>query len=114
MPAAILDVEIQRGDNDPAVIWKIVDDNGQPFMEPSSTFVLLINWRGLIIRKDSAASDGLTYDAPKATVMWTPTPAETASIPLGRLASYSLQRRAGSAHRTFVAGRVIGLGAPVP
>jgi len=114
MSAAILEVTIQRGDNDPAVVWQIVDDAGNPFMEPSSSFVLMVTWRGGSIRKDSGVSaSGLTYDAETATVTWTPTTAESASLPKGRLSWYTLQRRDDDNRRVFVEGMITGLGDPV-
>lgn len=113
MPAAVLDIEIIRGDNDPATIWQLVDDNGQPFTEPSSSFVLVVVWQGGQIVRQTGVDPSLVYDPAQAMVTWTPSTAETASLPLGRLASYSLQRRTADQHRMFVTGMITGTGRPI-
>ena len=61
MSAATLDVEVQRGDNDPSGVWQIVDDAGNPVMAPRSAFMLMVIWRGGSIRKGTAGVPGAAH-----------------------------------------------------
>ena len=61
MSAPTLDVEVQRGDNDPSGVWQIVDDAGNPVMAPRSAFMLMVIWRGGSIRKGTAGVPGAAY-----------------------------------------------------
>jgi hypothetical protein len=64
----------------------------------------------VLIAKNSEAADGLVIDVPGATITWTPSLAESRLIPLGRVASYELERRIGEAQEIVAWGQVEGLG----
>ena len=103
-------IRIWRGATRP-VGWRLKDGDGNLFDLTGSTFQLSIAAAGIVlIAKSSDAADGLAIDVPGATVTWTPTLAESRLIPLGRVASYELERRIGTAQEIVAWGLVEGLG----
>ena len=104
-----LDVVIRRGNNVPAVAWALVGEDDNPLPVSGRTFILAVRWRGGVIRKTTAASDGLALDAATSTLTWTPSLAESRAIPLGRLSRYEIELREGDLQVTIVAGSVTGV-----
>ena len=103
-------IRIWRGTTRP-VGWRLKDGDGDLFDLTGSTFQLSIAAAGVVLlAKNSANADGLAIDVPNATVTWTPTLAESRLIPLGRVASYELERRIGSAQEILAWGQVEGFG----
>ena len=103
-------IRIWRGATRP-VAWRLKDGDGNLFDLTGSTFQLSIAAAGVVlITKNSSNADGLAIDVPGATVTWTPSLAESRLIPLGRVASYELERRIGAAQEIVAWGSVEGLG----
>ena len=103
-------IRIWRGATRP-VGWRFKDGDGNLFDLTGSSCRLSIAAAGVVlIAKNSESTDGLAIDVPGATVTWTPTLAESRLIPLGRVASYELERRIGSAQEILAWGPVEGLG----
>jgi hypothetical protein len=93
------------------VAWRLKDGDGDLFDLMGSTFQLSIAAAGVVlITKNSDTADGLAIDVPGATVTWTPTLAESRLIPLGRVASYELERRISDTQEIVAWGQVEGLG----
>jgi hypothetical protein len=103
-------IRIWRGATRP-VAWRLQTGDGNLFDLTGSTFRLSVAAAGVVlIAKDSEASDGLVIDVSQATVTWTPSLVESRLIPLGRLASYELERRIGDDQEIVAWGQVEGLG----
>lgn len=61
----------------------------------------------LIEKNTLADADVLVVDESVAQLQWTPTIAETRTLPLGRLAKYEVERRIDGNQQTIAAGFVI-------
>ncbi|MEZ0252621.1 MAG: hypothetical protein ACAH20_16940 [Methylobacteriaceae bacterium] len=106
----IIDFTVRRGNNNPAMIWALQDEEGEPFPVEGRSLVLTIVWRDGSLTKESVANDGLSVDAATSQVTWTPTIGESRSIPPGRRARYELECRTGAEQVTIAAGSVTGAG----
>lgn len=103
-------IRIWRGATRP-IAWRLKTGDDNLFDLTGSSFRLSVAAAGVVlIAKNSEAADGLSIDVPGATVTWTPTLAESRLIPLGRVSSYELERRIGSAQEILAWGQVEGLG----
>lgn len=107
------DLAIRRGDSAAVVLrFRTLSQTGTTrILDLSESDVTLdIDWPGGGLARRSADA-GLIVDGLAGTVTWQPTPAETASIPDGRIATYRLVRAvAGGERRTLVSGHIIGIG----
>lgn len=106
----IIDFTVRRGNNNPAMIWALQDVDQEQFPVDGRVFVLTIAWRGDSMSRRSDAGEGLSVDPATSQVTWTPTIAESRSIPLGRRARYELECRTGDEQVTIAAGSVTGAG----
>lgn len=107
--AAQHDITITRGATKPDLVWRMMSA-GQPFDGTGSEFVLTIKSAGNIIRKSTAAEDGLTYDSASGRLRWHRTLAESRLIGLGRVGRYEIERRIGVDQWPLVEGAVTGKG----
>ena len=92
------DQVIRAGDNAPTLYWR------HDFDLAGSEAVVTVTWSGGSLRRSSAdgdlqvvswatfADDADANPALIDTVVWSPSTADRASIPLGRVATYALQR----------------------
>ncbi|MHB2205059.1 hypothetical protein [Methylobacterium sp. CM6257] len=105
------DITIRRGTNKPDRAWRFQNKDGTVFDGTGSEFVLTIS-RGskVLIRKDTSAGGGLSYDVDAGRLLWVRTLAESRLIPLGRVAQYEIERRIASNQSTILSGFVIGEG----
>lgn len=109
MPASY-NMPIWRGNNSP-VAWRFKNADGSLFDLTGSRLILTIFWRGQRkITKDSSVDAAFVVDLVTSIATWTPTVAETRSIPLGSLAEYELERWIGAEQKTLVAGNVMAQG----
>lgn len=102
-------IRIWRGATRP-VGWRLKDGNGDLFDLTGSSFQLSIAAAGVVLIAKNSDADGLAIDISGATVTWTPSLAESRLIPLGRVASYELERRIGATQEIVAWGSVEGLG----
>jgi len=103
-------IKIWRGTTRP-VAWRLKQGDGSLFDLAGSSFRLSIAASGAtLISKNSDAADGLAIDEGAATVTYTPSLAESRLVPLGRLASYELERRIDGAQEIVAWGQIEGLG----
>jgi hypothetical protein len=75
---------IRRGTNVPIAFTMPPD-----FSMAGAVFTLAVSWRGG--RLDYAENSGLTVNAGARTVTWSPSIADVATIPLGRIADIEIQ-----------------------
>lgn len=108
---ALADITIRRGTNKPDRVWRLQNKDGAAFQGQGSDFVLTIA-RGakVILRKDTADADGLTYDASTGRILWVRTLAESRLIPPGRVSTYEIERRIDGNQTVLIGGAVIGEG----
>lgn len=99
----IVDVDIWRGNSLPPVEWPWPDGYA------GTALCQLTVWVGdeLIFSVDSG--EGITIDPTGRRFIWERTVAQSREIPLGRIAQYELEDRAGG-ERTLFAGVLVGLG----
>ena len=108
---ALVDFDFWRGSNLPPVIWGPEMENGAPFPAAGSRFILTISWDGGLIRKDTEVeADAFVLDERTSELTWTPTLAESRSIPIGPVAQYEIERRIGSFQEPFITGIINGKG----
>ena len=104
------DFEVWRGNSYRMAGWHF------PFALDGSDIVLTIRWGGGEIIRSLVAggleiADAEIDGATVPVVYWTPTVAESRSIPAGRIARYEVERRVPDGeHRTYVQGYVVGVG----
>lgn len=109
--AALVDFDLWRGSNLPPAIWAPQTESGAAFPTAGSVFVLNIQWPGGFIEKSTAVSgSGFVNNERTSELTWTPTLAESRSIPPGPVAEYFIERRIGSYHMPFIMGVINGKG----
>lgn len=113
------DVDIDRGDDSPEVIWQAlkndIPDDQDPRPEDifdltGSILYLTIEDDDVdLITKDTVSNPTVfSFDIPTGKITWFPTIAETLLLPIGRTARYKIERViAGKRSRLFRPGYVV-------
>lgn len=104
-----IDRTLWRGDNAPSLGWQFPDD----FAVAGSDYVLAVSVGSQGILTADTYSGSLTIVGNVGgRVIWSPTTDQTALIPLGTIAEYTLQRQvSGGEQRTYVYGFINAQGA---
>lgn len=111
MKPGTYDFVLFRGTTTPLVVQLLeVDENDVETPVPFDDVRLSVyDGDTLLFRK--SLGDGIEVtDSGQSEVTWTPTVAESRSIPLGPVAKYELEVRDGSSQRVFLTGTITGSG----
>jgi hypothetical protein len=113
------DMAITQGNNYPPMIWQfLVSENPDVLFDISgSTFKLTLTWPGGSLQKVSGidADADLMVDLSNSTLIWNYSIAETWLLPVGRVATYELERWINTTQQSLVrAGVSVLQGSPAP
>lgn len=109
---ATYDFDINRGSTEPVTIRLRNQETGILLDLTGATIALdIVRGAGRLISKTSA-DGGLAWDQPTGNITWTPTVAESLSIPNGRLANYvyTVSFAGGPVDEPYLVGFMIGHG----
>jgi hypothetical protein len=99
------DIPVTRGTSR-AVTFLIEQPGGSPLDLTGHDVELVIRWRGatdIALARD----DGLTVTDGAGSVVWFPSEAETAALPLGRVARWGLEWRAPDGSSEVAGGHLV-------
>ncbi|HEX2554260.1 MAG TPA: hypothetical protein VHL98_11190 [Microvirga sp.] len=96
----MLDFSLHRGTNEPVVEWEF-----PPSFDVDVGWELSVSWRGGSLRATSEEG-GLVIDLGERVVRWAYTVAQTRLLPLGRVATYELERRTDTGQRVYATGHI--------
>lgn len=99
--ATVLDFSLHRGTNEPVVEWAF-----PPSFDVDEEWELSVSWRGGSLRA-SSEDGGLVVDLSERLVRWAYAAADTRLLPLGRVATYELERRTDAGgERVYAEGHI--------
>lgn len=105
------DITIHRGTNRPDIVWRLLDEAGQPFQGQGSEFLLTIRSGNERLEYSTAvAGSGLTFEPSTGDLRWRRSIGDSLKIGKGKVGRYEIERRLGEGQSYLISGSVSGKG----